>query len=50
MSWCTKSFDETKYMYFLIEDNNFLKKIIKSWNKFSNSIKNGFDSMLEESE
>ena len=39
-----KSFDETKYMYFLIEDDELFKKYNKIWVKVSNSIKKGFNS------
>ena len=45
MSTYAKSDDgETKWMYFLIEDNKLLKKYNDIWNKVSNSIKKGFDS------
>ena len=43
MSRYTKTFDETKYMSFLIKDDELLKKYNKIWDKVSNSIK-GFDS------
>ena len=38
-----KSFNETKYMSFLIKDNEFLEKYNTIWDKISNSIKKGFD-------
>ena len=44
MSGYTKSFDETRYMFFLIKDNELLKKYNKTWNKVNNSNENGFDS------
>ena len=36
--------DRTKWMYFLIEDEELLKKYKDIWNKLSNSIKKEFDS------
>ena len=36
--------DKTKYMYFLIKDNELLKKYNEIWNKVSKVIKKGFDS------
>ena len=35
---------ETKWMYFLIEDDELLKRYNDIWNKVSNRIKNEFDS------
>ena len=40
----TKSFNETKYISFLIRDDELLEKYNKIWNKVSNSTKKGFDS------
>ena len=40
-----KSYDgETKWMHFLIEDEELLKKYNDTWNKVSNGIKKEFDS------
>ena len=39
-----RNFDETKYMCFLIENNELLEKQNEIWNKVSNAIKKGFDS------
>ena len=39
-----KHFDETKYMSFLIKDDELLKKYHKIWDKVSNNNKKGFDS------
>ena len=36
--------DETKWMYFLIEDDEFIKKCNDIWNKASDSIKKQFHS------
>ena len=44
MSAHRRDFDETKYMYFLIKDNEFAKKHYEIWDKVSNTIKKGFDS------
>lgn len=41
---CTKSFDETKYMSFLIKDDESLGKYNNIWDKISNSIKKRLDS------
>ena len=38
-----RNFDETKYMCFLIENNELLEKQNEIWDKFSNAIKKGFD-------
>ena len=43
MSAYRRDFDETKYMYFLIKDDELLKKY-EIWEKVKNSIKNEFDS------
>ena len=42
ISGYTKSFSETKYMSFLIKDDELLKKQNKIWDKISNSIKKKF--------
>ena len=39
-----KSFDETKYMSFLIKDDKLLKIYNEIWNIFCNNIKKRFDS------
>ena len=39
-------FDETKYMYFLIKDNELLEKYNEIWEKVSKSIKKEFDREL----
>ena len=45
MSACVKSYDgQTKWMYFLIEDNDLLKKYNAIWDKVSADIKREFDS------
>ena len=44
MSGYTKSFNETKYMSFLIRDDKLLEKYNKIWDKVSNSIKKVFGS------
>ena len=44
MTGYAKRFDETKYMTFLIKNNELLKKYNKIWDKVSNGIKKGFDS------
>ena len=44
MSGYTQSFNETKYMSFLIRDDKLLEKYNKIWDKVSNSIKKVFDS------
>ena len=46
MSANRKNFDETKYISFLIKDDDLLKKYNKNWEKVKNSIKNVFDSEL----
>ena len=38
-----RSFDETKFMSFLIENDDLLEKYNEIWNKFNNTIKKGFD-------
>ena len=38
------SLNETKQMSFLIKDDELLKKYNKTQDKYSNSIKKGFDS------
>ena len=43
MSAYRKHFDETKYIFFLIKDNELLKKYNESWEKVKNSLKK-FDS------
>ena len=44
MSAYRRDFDETKYMSFLIKDDELLEKYSKIWDKVSNSMKKGFDS------
>ena len=44
MSRYTKGFSETKYMSFLIKDDELLEKYNKIWDKINNIIKKGFDS------
>ena len=39
-----KGFNETEYMYFLIEDNELLEKLNNIWDKVSNSVKKEFHS------
>ena len=39
-----KAFDETKYMSFLIKDNELLEKYNEIWKKLENIIKKEFDS------
>ena len=42
-----KGYDgETKWVYFLIEDDDLLKKYSDNWNKVSNNINEDFDSKL----
>ena len=43
MSAYRKRFDETKYVSFLIKDNELLEKYNEIWDKVSNIIKKGFD-------
>ena len=44
MSVYIKSFNETKYMSFLIKDHESIEKYRKIWDKVTNSSKNGLDS------
>ena len=44
MSTYRKDFDETKYMSFLLKDDEFLGKFNWIWEKVKNNIKNEFDS------
>ena len=37
-------FDETKYISFLIKDNELLEKYNETWEKVKNSFKKEFDS------
>ena len=39
-----KNFDETKYMSFLIKDDELLKKYNKFWKKVKNTINKEFDN------
>ena len=39
-----KCFNETKYVPFLIKDDELLEKYNKIWDIVSNSIKKGFDN------
>ena len=41
-----KDFDETKYISFLIKDNDLLEKYDEIWKKVSNTIKRESDSYL----
>ena len=43
MSGYTKNYIETKYMFFIIKDDELLQKWIKIWNKVKSGIKKGFD-------
>ena len=43
-SVCRRDFYETKYMTFLIKNDELLKKYNKIWDKVSNFMKKGFDS------
>ena len=38
-----KDFDETKYISFLIKDNELLEKYNEIWEKVKNSLKKEFD-------
>ena len=44
MTACRKNFDETKFMYFLIEDDELLEKYNKNCGKVKDSLKREFDS------
>ena len=44
MSAYRKDFDETKYIYFLIKDDELLEKYNEIWEKVKNSLKKEFDS------
>ena len=44
MSAYTKDFDETKYMSFLIKDDELLEKYNEIWGKVKNIIKKEFNS------
>ena len=44
MSAYRREFDETKYMSFLIKDEELFKKYNKTWEKVKNSLKKDFDS------
>ena len=44
MSAYRKEFDETKYISFLIKDNELLEKYNEIWEKARNSLKKEFDS------
>ena len=44
MSAYRRDLDETKYMSFLVKDNQLLEKYNEIWEKVSNSIKKEFDS------
>ena len=39
-----RDFDETKYISFLVKNDEFLEKCNKFWEKVKNSIKTFFDS------
>ena len=44
MSAFRKDFDETKYMSFLIKDDELIEKYNEIWEKVTNIIKKEFDS------
>ena len=44
MSAYRRDFDKTKYMSFLVKDDEFLEKYNKIWEKFKNTINKEFDS------
>ena len=44
MSAYSRDFDETKYISFLIKDDELLKKYNKIWEKVKNSLKKEFDT------
>ena len=44
MSAYNRNFDETRYMSFLIKDNELLEKYNEIWEKVKNSIKKEFNS------
>ena len=44
MTACRKNFDETKFMSFLIEDDELLEKYNKNCGKVKDSLKREFDS------
>ena len=44
MSAYGRDLDETKYMSFLVKDNQLLEKYNEIWEKVSTSIKKEFDS------
>ena len=46
MSAYRTDFDETKYMSFLIKDDELLKRYNKNWEKVKNGIKKSFDIKL----
>ena len=39
-----RDFDETKYMSFLVKDDELFEKYNEIWGKVSNNIKTGLDS------
>ena len=46
MSAYRREFDETKYMSFLIKNDELLEKYNEIWEKVKNDIKKEFDSKL----
>ena len=42
------NFNETKYITFLIKDDQFLEKHNKIWDKFGNTVKREFDTKYNE--
>ena len=44
MSAYRRDFDKTKYMSFLVKDDELLEKYNKIWEKFKNTINKEFDS------
>ena len=40
MNACRRDIDETKYMFFLIKDDELLEKYNEIWEKVRNNIKN----------
>ena len=44
MSTYTRNFDETRYMFFFIKDNELPEKYHEIWDKVSKTIQKKFDS------
>ena len=47
MSACIRDFDETKYISFLIKNEELLEKYNEIWDKISNTVKKGLNSQLD---